>query len=101
MSSNYPPGVTGAMIDRFFAEPPLPPRCPKCKAWVPFRGDKEEPWEEKMECSGQPLFPEEKDPYCVCGSFGPHEPHAEVMAAGWNVTRTCKRCDHTWTESVI
>jgi len=101
MSSNYPPGVTGAMIENFFAWPGHP-RCPKCGAFVPLKPESSKPWEETLDCDGVPFFSQEisDEGYTACGDWGKHDPHKEIVASGWDETRTCKRCGRHWTERV-
>ena len=90
-------------------EPPPPPRCTSCGAFLPWTPDKQEPWEETVECPGIPYLEERVDRegelldilgpgadtyyMSVCGDTGgEHTPHTEVMAEGVTFTTKCRRC---------
>ena len=98
MASNYPPGTTGADIDRYFGgpEPIVLDRCSRCGAWLPVtpaRGTREE---EKVEqCDG---IPDTEYGITACsgaeGWTGHHKPH--TFTAHWALLElhTCRRCGH-------
>jgi hypothetical protein len=108
----------GAALDRYitgnygedqFREPWVP-RCQSCHAFLPWTPDKQEPWEETLECDGTAttewvvregamvdiLGPGvDRYMYSACGSTGgDHTPHTEVVAAGVTFTTTCRRCGY-------
>ena len=89
-------------------EPPPPPRCGYCGAFLPWEPDKQEPWESTLECDGSATESVEErtgellailgpgtDTYYMspCGDRGgPHQPHTEVMAAGETFRTKCRKC---------
>lgn len=90
--------------------PPPPPRCERCGGFLRWVPDRQEPWEDTLECDGSAT--EEKveregamldilgpgvDTYqwSPCGSMGGvHAPHMEVVDAGVTLVTTCRHCGH-------
>jgi hypothetical protein len=65
--------------------------CKVCKAFLSFKPDRLEPWEDRLECDGKPMGNPPYD-YCLCGDVGKHPPHSDVNDAGVSGYHTCKRC---------
>jgi hypothetical protein len=93
-------------------EPPPPPRCQHCGAFLRCDPDSREPWEDALDCDGSETGYDEpygegliavlgeevrgktyRVMYSPCGSNGgQHQPHREVIAAGEAFIWTCRRC---------
>lgn len=111
---DLPPGVTSRMIDEMYGvEPPPPPVCERCHAFLRWQPDQTKPWEDALDCDGKAVpYEQEYTPgliallgeeyegrtyvehFAPCGDCADHEPHREIFAAGNDEYRFCRRCGH-------
>ena len=88
---SYPAGCSGPPDDGYDDREPWQElfRC-KCGAFLPKKAEREEAWEEKHKCPGNPA----SDGLGFCGprDADPHKPHTVTMDAGTDLFFTCKRC---------
>lgn len=76
--------------------PDMPPtfRCEGCGRFLKHQPDREEPWEDGFECSGEP----DEMGYTDCGQDGAHKAHKAIMAGGIADVRICPSCGHETKE---
>jgi hypothetical protein len=110
--SNYPPGVTGADIERAYGweEPARQRRC-ECGAFLPVKPNRREYWAAYQECDGEAktytftydegtiaILGEEfrgktyTERLAPCGEQESHRAHREVMHDGESLFWSCRRC---------